>query len=456
MTHRRLNPGKQALVLGGVLIILLIAASPAGARALAWTVTSKNNLILVSPGSQGIGGGSYAAISSRGRYVAFESYAADLAPGHIEDSWDVFVSDLDSSQTARVSTRSDGQPVYNPGGYTSAPSMTGSGRYVAFMSRASDLVLGDDNAMPDIFLRDRQTETTTLVSAALDGGPANGPSFTPAISADGRFVAFQSMASNLVEGDTNDAMDVFVRDVETGETRRVSITDSGEEGVSPYEYPSSTIAISGDGRLVAFAYEGLPYPGLIYYGEHVYVRDQQANTTQMIAPGRQPAFSTDGGYLVFLTEAPLTKNDGNYLTDVYLFDRQTEELERISLLEGSEPTEQEILSAPDVSDDGRYVVYESNAGYLTGFTGSFNIYLRDRQLSQTIRIDRSMDGLQSVGESHNPVISDDGSRVAFTSTVGDLVPNDHNNASDVFVYLNNTPSIITTQRWYYLPLFMNN
>lgn len=452
MSRRRTVPGRLSLITGGVLLIALIAVYPASALGTGWIITTQNHIMLVSPGSQGQGGGSYTAISSDGRYVAFESFADDLVPGHVADSWDALVSDIGTSQVQRVSMTSSGKSVYNPGDYTSPPAMTGSGRFVAFMSRASNLVSGDDNAMPDIFLRDRAAKTTRLITVALDRTPGNGPSFTPVVSADGRYVAFQSMASDLVANDTNDAMDVFVRDMAAGTTQRVSITDSGEQGSSPYEFPVSSIAISGDGRYVAFAYENLPYGVLADPGSYIYLRDRQSNTTRMVAPGTQPAFSTSGQYLVFLSDYPLTEDDQNNLVDVYLFDRQASAFERITALDGPEPASRVILSPPDVSDDGRYVVYESNDTFAAGSPEGPHIFLRDRQSGATTQVDRSFDGSQTIGEAHNPTISDDGSAVAFNSTAANLVPDDTNNAMDVFVYHPPAPSEVVQDQHYFIPM----
>jgi len=150
--------------------------------------------------------------------------------------------------TERVSIASDGTQGNNMSGRRGAPASSANGRFIAFDSLASNLVVGDTNAIDDVFVRDRQTGTTERVSVASDGTQGDAQSNGPAISADGRFVAFTSIASNLVPGDTNGVADAFVRDRQTGTTERVSVDSAGAQANDASTDP----AISGDGTLVAF------------------------------------------------------------------------------------------------------------------------------------------------------------------------------------------------------------
>ena len=147
--------------------------------------------------------------------------------------------------TTRVSVASDGTQSNNS---SYNPSISANGRYVAFESEATNLVRGDTNNFRDIFVHDRQTGQTTRVSVASDGTQANGHSYDPSISADGRYVAFASLANNLVSGDTNDQQDIFVHDRQTGQTTRVSVASDGTQASGHSFNPS----ISADGRYVAF------------------------------------------------------------------------------------------------------------------------------------------------------------------------------------------------------------
>ena len=181
---------------------------------------------MASGGSEANGDPRWPSISADGRYVVFESAADNLVPGDTNDHSDVFVHDRQTGETSRVSVASDGT---EGNGQSDEPSISADGRYVAFASEASNLVPGDTNHNYDILLHDRQTGETVRVSVASDGTEGNGHSIEPSISSDGQYVAFTSWASNLVPGDTNDAWDVFVHDRETGETVRVSLASEGSQ-----------------------------------------------------------------------------------------------------------------------------------------------------------------------------------------------------------------------------------
>ncbi|NMG21975.1 calcium-binding protein, partial [Brasilonema bromeliae SPC951] len=171
-------------------------------------LTEISSLTLVSVADDGTQGNNYSrkpTISADGRFVAFYSAANNLVAGDTNNSSDIFVRDLLTGTTTRVSVADDGTQGNNN---SSNPAISADGRFVAFDSTASNLVAGDTNNTSDIFVRDLLTGTTTRVSVADDGTQGNGFSYTPAISADGRFVAFESSASNLVAGDTNNISDI--------------------------------------------------------------------------------------------------------------------------------------------------------------------------------------------------------------------------------------------------------
>ncbi|NLF49567.1 MAG: hypothetical protein GX577_00375, partial [Leptolinea sp.] len=170
---------------------------------------------VASDGTQGIGYSQYPSISADGRYVAFHSPAMNLVTGDMNGFTDVFVHDRTTGATTLLSVASDGTQGTGESMY---PSISADGRYVAFHSDASSLVTGDTNSRHDIFVHDRITGITTRVSVASDGTQGNNYSSDLSISADGRYVVFQSAASNLVSGDTNSADDVFVHDLTTGTT----------------------------------------------------------------------------------------------------------------------------------------------------------------------------------------------------------------------------------------------
>jgi tricorn protease-like protein len=194
-------------------------------------------------------------------------------PGDTNNAYDVFVRDRQSGTTSRVSLASNGaQGSAN----STDPAISADGRFVAFVSNASNLVAGDTNDTGDIFVHDRQTGTTSRVSVASGGTQGSGPSSAPSISADGRFVAFGSDAANLVAGDTNGEPDVFVHDRQTGTTSRVSVASDGTQGITIFHSDVSfTSSISADGRFIAFDSDhGNLVAGDRNQTSDVFVRDQ--------------------------------------------------------------------------------------------------------------------------------------------------------------------------------------
>jgi hypothetical protein len=209
-----------------------------------WNTTTR--LSVDSNGAEGIGGDSNTpSISADGFYVAFTSNTNNLVAGDTNDTWDIFVHDMTTGATKRVSVDSSGAEG-NAGSYNQ--SISADGRYVAFDSGASNLVSGDTNGVGDIFLRDTMTNTTTRVSLDSSGIQGNSTSDRTSISSDGHYVAFRSNASNLVVGDTNGKWDIFVRDTWANTTTRVSLHSSGAQGNAGSDYPS----ISADGSFVTF------------------------------------------------------------------------------------------------------------------------------------------------------------------------------------------------------------
>src|SRR3989441_47631 len=212
---------------------------------------SLHDALPISGGAQGNGSSGLIgfafppALSADGRFIAFVSLATSLVAGDTNGATDVFVRDRQTGTTERVSVASDGTES-NDASLGSA--LSADGRLVAFQSDATNLVPGDTNSATDVFVHDRQTGMTERVSVASDGTQANNASSYPVLSADGRFVAFDSAATDLVAGDTNGASDVFVHDRQTGTTERVSGASDGTQGNDASAGP----ALSADGRLVAF------------------------------------------------------------------------------------------------------------------------------------------------------------------------------------------------------------
>jgi Tol biopolymer transport system component len=266
-------------------------------------------------------------LSGDGRVVAFQWVADNLLPGDTNGHIDVFVHELDSRETTRVSISGNGAQANGP---SKTPALDGRGRFVAFASQADNLVPGDRNGAWDVFLRDRGQGTTERVSLADDGGEANGESDISWLSSDARFVAFASEASNLVPGDSNQARDVFVRDRQTGHTSRVSISSRGAQGDEGSDYP----VLSGDGRLVAFVSRaGNLVPGDTNDAPDVFVHDRETGKTDRVSlsvDDRQAddesgvfgvALSRDGSCVVFDSYASnLVPDDDNGMMDIFVRD----------------------------------------------------------------------------------------------------------------------------------------
>ncbi|MDP8958392.1 MAG: hypothetical protein M3N51_04135, partial [Actinomycetota bacterium] len=245
MTRRKGRAARRPIGLATLGMLTALLAAVATLPVAAQTSDQVTERVSVaSNGGQGDGISVDAAISADGRYVAFDSTASNLVGGDTNGAIDVFVRDRVSGTTERVSLASN---EAQGNGHSGDPDISADGRYVAFGSSAPNLVVNDFNGEGDVFVRDRSRGATERVSVAPDGTSGNDYSFPGVISADGRYVAFWSIASNLVPGDTNGAGDVFVRDRVTGTTELVSVA-KGTQGNGASYGP----AISAGGRYVGF------------------------------------------------------------------------------------------------------------------------------------------------------------------------------------------------------------
>jgi Tol biopolymer transport system component len=344
---------------------------------------------------------------------------------------------------AQTTTRlSPGLTGVGGNGDSRTVSISADGRYVAFGSNATNLVPGDGNGVDDIFVADRATGT--LVRASLDSSGVEGDkgSFNPAISADGRFVAFHSLATNLVANDTNGTTDIFVRDLVNGTTERVSVDSAGNEAHGDCLYPT----ISSDGRYVAFQSQA---PDLVAGDvnglQDVFVHDRVTGTTILASvddagnqgDGNSQAawISFDGHFVAFDSQATnLVAGDTNGVNDVFVKDLQIGTVERVSVATGGAEGDQDSFSGP-MSADGRYVSFYSAATTLVPFdtNQAMDVFLHDRTAGTTIRVSVTPMGRGGNGDSFLASISADGRFVAFQSVASTLIANDTNNVSDIFV-----------------------
>jgi Tol biopolymer transport system component len=244
---------------------------------------------LGADGGQADGPSFDAAISGDGRHVVFTSWATNLVPGDTNEFDDVFARDLRRGTTERVSVGAGGVQADRSDGYAWWSAVSKNGRYVAFTSFATNLVPGDTNGASDVFLRDRRGGVTTRVSVGTGGSQAIGGirgfgSLRPAISDNGRFVAFESYAATgLVADTTRHLGETYVRDVREGRTQRVGVNSAGEQGDV---VGTSMVSISGDGRYVAFmSAAGNLAAGDTNDAADVFLRDLRRGTTRRVSLG---------------------------------------------------------------------------------------------------------------------------------------------------------------------------
>lgn len=406
-------------------------------------------------GSQANGNSLNPNISDNGRYVVFFSDATNLVPNDTNGKIDVFVFDLETQIMERVSTASSGEQANDDDPKAGMlADISDDGRFVVFESFASNLVKNDTNnfcedwdtheiiSCPDVFVKDRLTNETRLVSVSSAGEQANFGAILPSISADGRYVTFTSNATNLVEHDANNVTDIFWRDLQTGETRLVSEASDGSQA----DGGSFLSSISGDGRFVSFESQANNLTvDNIDVDSDIFVRDLQNDATTLISGvsaviknNHQTGFvsfiSGNGRYVVFSLI-----NCGEFtciVENMYCYDRQTAETSMVSLaLDGTAGND--YSSFGNVSDDGS-AAFVSEATNLVEAGVKPCKYCRNvffRHGDKTVLVSKNMAGQYSNGISDWGLIAaGNSSRVVFNSTSSDLVPGDTNGYGDIFVY----------------------
>ncbi len=407
-----------------------------------------------SAGGQGNNFSWEPTLSQDGRFVAFQSAATNLVAGDTNGKIDCFERDRLTGQTIRISVSSAGVQGNGDCVKYISPKISWDGRYVVFASDATNLIAGMTIPNRQVYVHDRITGTTSLVSADSSGVPAGGAvtdNFGPAISGDGRYIVFMSAATNLVLNDTNGAYDVFRHDMQTGTTERASVGILGfqADGGSYIRGPNS---ISSDGRYIVFESDAtnLVFGSDANGMQDVFIRDMQLGINELVSvdsggsqgnqPGGGPAMSADGRYVAFISSATNLDVDAvNGLTQAFLRDRTAGTTILLSMSNDGSTANDNVLTYPVISGDGRFVMFESPATNLvSGDTnGKTDIFLRDWMNGQTIRVSLSAAGVQGNDESSwGEAVSADGRYIAFSSQAGNLVPGDTNGYADAFVALN--------------------
>ena len=392
-------------------------------------------------GAEGNGDSVASALSADGRFVAFSSTASNLVSGDKNGTADIFVRDQALGTIERVSVSSAGLEGNNISNY---PAISADGRYISFSSKANNLSKTDTNGAFDVFVHDRESGETSRVSVTSAGSQGNGNSFSSAISADGRFVAFSSRANNLTPKDKNGTFDIFVHDRQTGETSRVSLDSLGVEG-NDFSYAP---AISADGTVVAFSSKA----NNLVAGDtndtfDIFAHNRVTRVTTRVsvdsaglnANGQSdwPAISADGRYVAFSSKANnLVSGDTNNTFDIFVHDMETAQTSRVSVDSlGAEANQNGDSVASALSSDGRFVAFTSGASNLapSDTNGTFDVFVHDRETGATTRV--SVDNLGTEGNSASYVsaLSADGRVVAFHSKASNIAYGDTNDASDIFV-----------------------
>jgi len=394
--------------------------------------------------------GGQVALSANGRYVAFVSEATNLVVGDTNAEMDVFVRDLTTGVTERVSVSSDEiQANASSGG--GPPAISEDGRYVGFHSGATNLVSGDTNGTYDVFVRDRVEGVTERVSLTSSGGQADNATFVSGMSSDGRFVVLYNFNdSNLVAGDANGYGDVLLRDRQAGTTTLVSVSSAGTQANAA----SNGGAASSDGRFVVFqsSATNLVDDTDANGAMDVFVRDVVAGTTELVSRSSTggtgnsysgtASLSADGRFVAFQSRASdIAGSDTNNSDDVFVRDRQTGSVERVSVADGGAQGNDYSGASfgQSLSSSGRYVTFFSfSTNLVNGDTNTTDdVFLRDRVEGRTQRVSVTNAGAETnpYGGSFNPVLSGDGRIVAFASDATNLVADDTNGRTDVFARL---------------------
>lgn len=395
---------------------------------------------IASDGTQGNKLSYHPSISADGRYIAFESNASNLVANDTNGDPDVFVYDRLTGQTRRVSRASNGTQGNNGSG---TPAISADGLTVAFVSAATNLASVDTNGVNDVFVHEQETGKTKRVSVATNGAQGDGASQEPSISSDGRLVAFSSEATNLVSGDTNGVQDIFIHNQAKGETKRISLSSSGAQG----NELSRHACISADGRYVAFESAASNLVNGDTNGSFdIFVHERGSGVTRRVSiasDGTQgkkssinPSISADGRYVAFESNANnLVSEDTNIYADVFVHDRLTGETTRVSIASNGTQGNEDSRS-PAISADGRYVAFASAASNLVSgdANSSVDIFIHDRVTRQTRRVSVASDGTEANLYSKEPVISASGIYIAFESYASNLVSGDTNGAGDVFLH----------------------
>jgi Tol biopolymer transport system component len=373
---------------------------------------------VASNGNEANAGSIKVAISGDGKIVAFASGATNLVAGDTNGVSDIFIHDRATGLTQRISVSSQGAQA---NGVSHSPALSGDGRYVAFGSDATNLVAGDTNGWRDVFVHDRITGTTERVSVSSSGAQANEDNYRPSISSDGNLVMFKSYDPGLVSGNTQLGAALFVRDRAQGTTALASIFEAGASSMF------TEGKISSDGSKAAFHTVHTKLFGQRLWWYVVYTHDLGTGQSNVLSIGYQPGISGDGRYVAYYSTPRYIRklypafDIGAEVGGVFIHDTVTDTITFIHYDAAGNPVNTAAFN-PVLSADGRYVAYQAG-----------QIYLYDRQLGTTEIVSVDSNGTPGNAGSYIPSMSADAGQVAFLSDSANLVPGDTNGVRDSFV-----------------------
>ncbi|MBX7218566.1 MAG: hypothetical protein K1Y36_01355 [Blastocatellia bacterium] len=410
---------------------------------------------LFGPGTTGgVNPNARRTTSSDGRYIVFSSVSGSLVPNDTNGFEDIFLRDTMTGITRLVSVNSGG--TGGGDGASFNPVISADGRFVAFESAATNLTAdADGNFGSDVFWRDMQKPTCTLVSESFAGGSTGDVfSMNPDLSSNGRFIAFSSFSSNLVISDSNFSEDVFWRDMNPGGSPgAIGLVSSNSAGTDTGDLQSNRPVISGNGRYVAFESfaSNLTLNDTNGFVSDVFRRDMNPGgspaPTELVSaiPGltgsgnnnsSSASIDDSGQYVAFVSDASdLDTGDGNSLSDAFWRDMGATQCRLVSRNSTNTASGNNISDTARISGNGQFVAFRSDASNLTTATDSnsaSDIFRRDVVGNSTLLVSRRS-GVNQTGNgaSTEPSISSDGRYVAYTTEASNLVAGDTNLATDV-------------------------
>ncbi|MCA8981636.1 MAG: PD40 domain-containing protein [Planctomycetes bacterium] len=396
------------------LLVVLAPVLPRGAE-----VLSLSDSGVPSSSDAFLRGGGGRVVSADGRWVVFESAAAELVDDDANGVGDVFVRDRVLGSTRRVSSRPDGS---SGSGHSGSGVISADGGRVAFVSRANDLVAGSNGAHYQVYVWDRATNGVQCASRRPDGSPGSGDSYYPVLSADGSRIAFYSEAPDLIVGDGNGRGDLFVCDLDVGVPRRVNLRPNG--GQSP-DGALPILDLSGDGSTLAFVSGDAQLTGSgVLPVPQVHVVELATGATVLASldalgvPANDictgVAFADTGRVVAFETRSALHADDLNDVGDVYLRDLRLGTTSCLSLDSAGFP---QGGFAARLSPNARYAAFSSRAGQ---DFGSAQLYLHDRAERRTEWMS-AVGGLPANGDCLFADLVDDGTELVFFSSASGFV-----------------------------------